>query len=57
MWYRERYTCPKCKGLLRYSKLENNKYVCKDCNNIVLDTEVEAPKNIYEMLLKKKARG
>ena len=33
--------CPKCKGQLKPSKFDNNKYVCKQCNAIIDETEVK----------------
>lgn len=56
MWYKQRYKCPKCQGLLRHSNIEDNKYVCKVCNNVVSKEKVELPKNIYKIKLGGKKR-
>ena len=33
--------CPKCGGQLKPSKFDNNKYICKGCNEIIKGDDVE----------------
>lgn len=37
--------CPKCYRRTRVSKLEENRYICKTCNRILTEAEVQRWEN------------
>ena len=54
MIHRNNYRCPKCGGKVKTSKIESDKCICRDCNKVLREVELDIKLKTYDELFGKR---